>query len=141
MILFPASLQCSSSRECPAASTLSLVLDSSHQSTVPVVQLIGASHILETILFHFIEGWGSSESKSPLIHFLLGPVRVFHQSHLVSMVSLVVSINHLLVLQPYGEPHEVLLCGVFLAMDGLVKSPFLLRPSLSDCGQKDKTGS
>merc|ERR1712089_45587 len=41
MILFPASLQCSSSRECPAASTLSLVLDSSHQSTVPVVQLVG----------------------------------------------------------------------------------------------------
>merc|ERR1712180_249006 len=101
-----------------------------------------SSHILETILFHFIEGWGSSESKSPFIHFLFCPIRVFHQSHLVSMVSLVVSIHHFLVLQPSGEPREVLLSGVFLAMDGLVSLPLIfMRPSLSDCCQEDKTGS
>merc|ERR1719153_1828570 len=32
--------------------------------------------------------------------------------------------------------------GVFLAMDGLVSLPLIfMRPSLSDCGEEDKTGS
>merc|ERR1712080_375503 len=46
-----------------------------------------------------------------------------------------------LVLQPPGEPHEVLLCGVFLPMDVLVCLPLILMRSSLDCGQEDETGS
>merc|ERR1712180_51197 len=77
-LLHPCSFQSSSSRECPAASTLSLILHWSHQSSVPVVQGGRGSHILKILQNNVRVMGGRNESKSPLIELFLCPVRVFH---------------------------------------------------------------
>merc|ERR1712179_519198 len=129
-LLHPGSLHAPSSREGPAAPTLALVLHPGDQPAVPVVQGVGGGDVLESLQLHCGVIWGRDVAESPLRHLLLCPVRVFHQGHLVAVVTTVVSVHHLLVIQPPGIPHEVLSLRVLLPIGCFVCRPFLLWPSL-----------
>merc|ERR1719187_2211302 len=126
MVVHPHPFHCSHSRECPAAATLSLVLDRSHLSLVPVVHLVrGPGNRLK--VFQFPSGiplWCLGSQKT-LFKLFLGPVRGFNQGHGPLMISSIVSLHHLPVSIPDGEPGSILCPGVGLPPFQFIGSPLI----------------